>query len=289
MLEIARNLQSLQYQDVHRYAKCWEIVRTDGVEYHFTDHNASIELSGDTYAPANGMDVSALEKPAGLRKANREVRGVLDSTALSHDDLRAGRFRDAMVTEQLVDWSVPWAGVFEMARYWIAETIYSRDMWVAEMVGIETWLRQRVGRSFTNNCDAELGDSRCGVDLVPLTDVGTVTAINTQRRVFETDLTEADSWYALGNLVWTSGANDGLKFEVQKYNNADGKIFLWLKTPYDIQVGDDFTVHPGCNKEPGHRTTSGHCKPKYNNLVNFRGFPELPGTDRLVRPAAFRR
>jgi len=49
-----------------------------------------------------------------------------------------------------------------------------------------------------------------------------------------------------------------------------------LKMLLDVQVGDTFTIAPGCDKNV---TT---CKNKFSNVVNFHGEPYLPGRDFLL-------
>jgi hypothetical protein len=55
-----------------------------------------------------------------------------------------------------------------------------------------------------------------------------------------------------------------------------GGIFtLHLPMPYDIAVGDTYEAVPGCRKR-----RSEDCNIKFNNVVNFRGFPDVPSTTR---------
>ena len=49
--------------------------------------------------------------------------------------------------------------------------------------------------------------------------------------------------------------------------------------PYVIAVGDTFTIYAGCLKR-----YEEDCGPaKFDNQVNFRGFPFLPGNDAMLR------
>jgi uncharacterized phage protein (TIGR02218 family) len=47
--------------------------------------------------------------------------------------------------------------------------------------------------------------------------------------------------------------------------------------PRTIAVGDAFSVTAGCDKR--HAT----CRKKFGNVVNFRGFPHMPGNDFVIR------
>jgi len=92
--------------------------------------------------------------------------------------------------------------------------------------------------------------------------------------VFTTDVTGSDT-YTYGVLTWTTGLNDGRSMEVKLHSSA--VMTLQLAMPYAVQVGDEFTVTPGCDK------TEATCKTTYSNLVRFRGFPDVPGTDAMLR------
>jgi hypothetical protein len=44
-----------------------------------------------------------------------------------------------------------------------------------------------------------------------------------------------------------------------------------------LQVGDTYTMIPGCGKD-----IQVDCLLRWNNVVNFRGVPWVPGTDFMV-------
>jgi uncharacterized phage protein (TIGR02218 family) len=46
--------------------------------------------------------------------------------------------------------------------------------------------------------------------------------------------------------------------------------------PEPIAPGDPFTVTAGCDKRYD------TCRAKFNNTINFRGFPQIPGNDFVV-------
>jgi uncharacterized phage protein (TIGR02218 family) len=47
--------------------------------------------------------------------------------------------------------------------------------------------------------------------------------------------------------------------------------------PFEVQVGDKLSIYAGCDKR---RET---CFTKFNNVINFRGEPDLPGLDAIKR------
>jgi hypothetical protein len=88
------------------------------------------------------------------------------------------------------------------------------------------------------------------------------------------------AYFTGGLLSWISGANKGLAMEVKLFTSGvgpGGELKLFLPMPYTIAENDRFLIWPGCNK------TLAHCSTKFNNVVNFRGEPHLPGRDRLIQ------
>jgi uncharacterized phage protein (TIGR02218 family) len=90
-----------------------------------------------------------------------------------------------------------------------------------------------------------------------------------------------DAWFTAGKLTWTGGANAGLAVEVKGHRLvADGvSLTLWQAMPEPIADGDTFSVTAGCDKR------FETCRDRFDNVVNFRGFPHIPGNDFVTRYA----
>ena len=75
-------------------------------------------------------------------------------------------------------------------------------------------------------------------------------------------------------MTWASGANAGLVVPVFAHR-VDTKVRLELaeRAVRTIAVGDTFTIRAGCDKQ------ASTCLGRFANLVNFRGFPHMPGND----------
>ena len=143
-------------------------------------------------------------------------------------------------------------------------------------------LNQTVGRTFQHACDAEFGDARCGVDPEDpaYRGSGSVIALTGDRSFAASVLVSfAASWLTLGRLTWTSGANGGRTAEVASHDVVGGAHGLTLlETPVrPIAPGDDFVARAGCDK----RLET--CRDRFANVVNFRGFPHIPGQDAVIR------
>jgi len=81
-------------------------------------------------------------------------------------------------------------------------------------------------------------------------------------------LAQAAGYFDLGTLSFTSGVNNGVTRSIKSY--TPGVFNLSLPLFQACTNGDTFTAYLGCDK------TQATCTTKFNNLVNFRGFPFIP-------------
>jgi uncharacterized phage protein (TIGR02218 family) len=261
--------------EVTTFATCWKITRRDGLVQGFTDHVRDLEVDGVTYRAASGYTRTAIRSTADLAVDNLDVESVFADDGITEADLRAGRYDFAEIRMFLVDCEDLGQGILKLRRGWLGEVGVRDGMYVAELRGMTQKLQMAVGELFTPDCAADLGDARCGVDLTALEESGTVDLVGAT--AFETTLAQATGWYDGGQLAWTSGANAGRTAALRSWDAGTSTLSLFLPAFHPIQVGDAFTVRPGCDK------TFATCEAKFDSAVNFRGFPHVPGNDQVLR------
>jgi uncharacterized phage protein (TIGR02218 family) len=257
--------------------RCWTIVRTDGVVMGFTDHDRSLSFDGITFEASSGFNAAAVESATGLSVDTHTVSGALSSQAITDDDVERGFYDGAEITLWLVDWRDPDSRLL-LSRGHIGEIRRGRQAFEAEVVSLSERLNQPFGSAFIHGCDRRLGDAKCGIDLsLPIHRGAAVvqTVIDDQRFVVSGLEVFSWRWFDGGRLDWTSGANAGVAGHVKTHlAPVDGAtVEVWLTPPLPVVAGDGFTVTAGCDK------TLETCKGKFNNLLNFRGFPHMPGDD----------
>lgn len=84
-----------------------------------------------------------------------------------------------------------------------------------------------------------------------------------------------DDWFKYGAVTFTSGANKGLSMEIKGWVFDTLTITLFLNMPFNVSIGDQLELYAGCDKQI---TT---CINKFNNVLNYRGEPYVPGQDEL--------
>lgn len=257
-------------------ATLWKITRADGTLFYFTDHDQDIVYGGATYLAATGFLPSATQTSSGLAVDNLEVSGVLSSDLITDVDLVAGKWDYAQVLVMAVNWADLTMGDMITRKGRLGEVSAGKLAYTAELRGMAQNLQQEIGTIIMAGCNADLGDARCKVVLASFTSTGTITSVTDNARFTDSALAGATGLFDYGKATFTSGQNNGLGMEVKTFTSG-GVIVLQQPMPYTVAIGNTFTISQGCDKSRG----AGGCT-KFSNIVNFRGFPDMPGIDRMV-------
>lgn len=256
---------------------CWRVTRTDGVVQGFTEHDEDLTFDGTTFLASSGFTASQMQQSLGLAVDNLNVEGALSSASLNEDDLAAGKYDDAFVELFWVNWQAVSQRILKSSGY-TGETQRNGIAFSAELRGLSARLGQVQAETFKRSCPAVVGDNKCKIDLnlAAYKGTGTVTSVASPRAFSASGLGSFGAkWFDQGVLTWTSGPADGTSIDVKSH--ASGALELWNAPAFEVQVGWTFTVTAGCQK------TKAMCKNKFSNLVNFRGFPYVPGPDAVIR------
>jgi uncharacterized phage protein (TIGR02218 family) len=269
-------LRSHMAQETTTLATLLKITRADATVFAFTSHDKALVYDSVTYTPVNAFTPSTVQTTAGMNVDNLDVLAVIDSDEVSESDLRAGLFDYATIEIFLVNWSDLTQGRMMLRKGTLGEiSVHRSGIWQGELRGMMQPLQQTIGRLYMMRCDADLGDARCGINLAAITQSGTVVSASDRANFIPTALTDAT--FAGGLVTWTSGLNSGLAMEVKNWSASPTALELFLPMPFNIVAGDGFTISPGCDKNLS------TCRDTFNNVVNFRGFPFIPGRDKVLK------
>lgn len=314
---------------------CWVVTRTDGVTFRLTDNDQVLTVGGYNYVSAVGYAPSAIQNNSELSPDNVDLIAVLDDNILELSDLRAGKFDYAEVELFLADWSTG-TKVRTLIKGKLGAVSVKDNQLQVELNNMAALYGLNIGGSYSTLCAADLGDTKCKVDLSPAawaqgsyivgdevsssniylgrifvcttagtTDVseptwnttldattadGTVvwtTKEGKTKRVyatsspdrltfFDTTRTEPDGYWDGGLATWISGANINLSMDIKEYILSTGSFTLFEPMPEDIGLFDEIEITVGCGK------TATICKTKFDNLINIRAFPHIPGVQKLL-------
>ena len=264
-------------------ARAWSITRKDGFRLGFTDHDQTLAFDDLDFRPEHGLSARAFVQASGLSVDNTEAAGVLSDDAITEIDLLSGRWDSA----ELRMWEVDWKDVSSRRLLFLGtlgEVTRSNGAFRAELRGLTEKLAQSRGRVYHPRCSAALGDAACKMKLEG--------SIFEDRAIFQ-GTSEAgkfrlgglpdheSGWFNGGLLRVMNGKGKGVSCMIKHDVRAETGtrlIELWSDFVLYPDPGDEISLRAGCDK------SAMSCKAKFNNFLNFRGFPHLPSEDWLVAP-----
>lgn len=261
--------------------KCqiWTITRRDGRVFRYTSHDRPVTYNDEVYSSCRSLNPSASENASTLGSVgNMELAGIIDDDGISEADLYGGLFDDAFVTVDLINWGRGTDVPRRLAAGWTGTLKQGETGFNMEVLGPGARLEQQaLVQMVTPGCRWVFGSAECGVNIEAMKLSGTVVAARS-RGSFRATLPAPPSGrqWQNGRVRWISGDNLGQVTETKTVDFETGEIVLWASPSYLPQPGDAFEVLPGCDF-----ARDGGCT-VYANVINFGGFPDVPGADSLL-------
>ncbi|MCH2078089.1 MAG: DUF2163 domain-containing protein [Rhodobacteraceae bacterium] len=263
-------------QGLTTLARAWRLVRPDGKEFGFTDHDEPLNFEDLRYEANGGLTATALLQTSGLSIDNSEALGALSDARITEADINAGLYDGA----EVIAWLVNWADVSErkmLFRGFVGEIRRGDGAFTAELRGLTEALNEPQGRTYLKTC------SELGLEGVDLAAPGyraelAVEEIEGRRLLRFADLPGFDpDWFERGRLDVLTGAAKGLWGAIKwdRQTDAGREIELWMPLRGDLQPGDLVRLEVGADG------TLATTQLKFDNAVNFTGFPYIPGEDWL--------
>ncbi|TCT40978.1 DUF2163 domain-containing protein [Martelella mediterranea] len=277
MRTLSPGLKTHLQADATTLCYCWRLIRKDGHVLGFTEHDCDLGFAGTTFLAASGFAASETVHEEGFSAVSNQVAGGFSSAAIDEAELAAGSYDGAKVEVYLVNWARP-EDHQRLDIYEIGEVSRQAGAFKAELRSVTHRLSQPQGRSFSRRCDAELGDSRCGVDVAHsgLQMTGAIADVDTETRlVVSGGAVFPNGFFSFGVLVFESGQLAGQKADIEVNKTVGGamQVDLWLPLERVPETGDAVRLVAGCDK------AFSTCRNKFSNQLNFRGFPHMPGAD----------
>jgi uncharacterized phage protein (TIGR02218 family) len=267
----------LQNNTEFRMADLYTITLKSGTVLRYTTWDSNLVVLGNTFltGPPNierthieeklGMDVSTIEITikAGLSDLVNGTPilqaiglGLWDGAAFRIDRL----FMDSSgnQTGTVIRFSGVVGPVDELTRSYVKFTVNA---------GTQYLTMQLPPIIMQPNCTHTLFDAGCSLVKASFAENNAVQGGSTVNKIISLSA-KTDGYYDNGQIVFTSGPNNGLTKAVKQYFGQ--QFFFNSPLPFLPSAGDAFTAYPGDDK------TQATCTNKFSNLANFGGFPYVP-------------
>lgn len=261
-------------QDVTTLADCWKLTRQDGTVLAFTSHERDLVVDGVTYQASTSFTPSEANSSAELAVDTMELKSWLEGAGITAPDIEAGLYDGAMVENFEVNYQAPDAGKNIKLTGFLGNPRWTSEGEVIyEVRSLAQKLQQVIGHKTQPTCINRLGDEWCGVDLDGLQEAGAVETVHSRTAFSDSTQAQSAGYFAGGLVEFTTGDNAGYQRQVRTF---DGERFeLLAPFPFPFEVGDQYKARPDCFKR-----LAEDCRDTFDNVINFRGAPYLPGTDK---------
>ena len=268
MKSISNELSNHLDGEVTTLASCWRVVRRDGREFYFTDHDRDIVFEGNSYEAAASYNRTAVSNGSDLSVDNMDVAGILDSATISEEDMRNGLFNRADVYVFIVNWADPSQGPLRVRRGWFGEVmIDDTGQFTTEIRGLAQALSHNFIEVYSAECRADFCDTRCKLNIADFEKPGTVSDKGDGRSIFTgTDIPEAPT---VGTSV--------------------GAHRYWSIKPTSYPSGSDFFMSEvRFRDQAGNLITGGTAKDNVPDKESFLGIGFLGNGRQSISPKNMR-
>ncbi|MBV2206664.1 MAG: phage BR0599 family protein [Pseudomonas sp.] len=255
-------------------ALCLRIVCGNGTAIRVTRYPKDLTMSnGQVYITGSGFDFTGYESTASLSPSAIDLEGILGFAGVTREAVASGVFDGARAYLFACDYLNPVEDHEPIVASFLGKATLTDSGYTFEEMALIDALNQSVGRTYMAQCPKTFGGQEyagCKIALGPLTVSGTLTAVTSGTQFADNTRPEAADYFSLGTVQFTSGANAGLKpLEIKSFS-AGGGIVTFEPFYYPPAIGDAYVMTPGCRKRLE------DCRDKWNNVVNFGGFPSMP-------------
>lgn len=280
MRHISAAMQALLSSDaIPAFATFWLVTRKDGVQLGFTDWTNNITVGTITYEAAAGGSRSAIQQRVDLAVPVMEITSILESDSITDEDVRAGKYDGASIKAFMAvptDADFLTYGQILLPGAYMGEVKLQNGVYVAELRGLTYALTQSFIEVYTPTCRADFCDARCTLNPASFTVNGHITSVISANQQFTASVGPvAGTNFQFGVVTFTSGRNSGYAVEIETFDGTLGTITTYLPVPFALHVNDQVSIISGCDK------TINTCTSIYNNAINFRGEPFIPGANFL--------
>lgn len=258
----------------------WTIRRRDGKVFRYTSLDRDLRYGGKIFKACGSLDPSASQNGATLGDTGSiSLSGLITDNGITEADLFGGLFDDAFVTIDLIHWDDMRVTPKRLASGWVGKVSQGPAFHTMEVLSVGARLEQAaLVQVVSPSCRWKFGDARCGVNVEAMKIQGQIRRVINRGDLLldlPTPPSDGRTWKS-GRIRFVDGVCAGMVCEYKGVDFATGQITLWTPAALVPSAGDAVEVLPGCDL-----TREGGCK-AYGNIINFGGFPDVPGTDAIL-------
>ena len=242
----------------YKMADLWTIALRNGTVLRYTNADIDLSYDGETFACNDVLCKGAgVNWTTGLESDEDEIemypnQGASPSmvgSAPFKNAIHFGLFDRALVRRErafMTTWGDTTPGTVVLFIGEITDAEATRNTLILHCKDLRYLLNINMpSRQYQPTCGYVFGDSNCQVNRALLTKNSAV-GVGSSGSVINCALVDAAGYFNSGVLAFTSGLNTGLSRSVKYW--VAGQAQLVSPFPNPPQVGDTFSIIPGCSK-----------------------------------------
>jgi len=253
-------------------ATYWRIWRRDGIALGFTSHDRSLAFGGMMHRAAPGMVPAAIRTTSDLNEDSAGVEGALSHDSISAEELSAGLFDEASIEVGIVDWEKLEAHALYSGTLGEIET--DGHAFSAALRSAKSALEQDLVPRTSPTCRAQFCGSGCNLSPARHTYRASLGAVDLDFNRVRFGKLDANL-FVDGRVRFLDGPQTGTVFGV--VGAEDNWLALDRPLSSELLPGTPAELLEGCDR------TIATCSSRFDNAINFRAEPFLPGNDLLAR------
>lgn len=278
MKNLNQNLLNSLNKENLTLVKCLKIILANGKILAFTEYSKDLNIDNIIYKASNGFFENKNQQHCDVTPNNEEIVAFVENNDIKKEDIIAGIFDDARVDIFYVDYENIEYGKIIITSGFIGTINFDNNKIYLSINGILSLMDKTIGETYSPLCRAKFCDKKCSLNAEKYTFLGKIKNIisEIEFNCFESEITnKKTNYFKYGLIKFTSGKNKNSIAEIKQ--SVGSNIVLNSKLLYNLEENDEFEIFAGCNKK------FNTCIEKFNNAINFRGEPNLPGTTKVYK------
>ncbi len=244
---------------------------TTGVERFYTSGDTPIEFEGHTYTPAT-LKRSLIKYDSQLEITTCTIQaGYLEETLLEFIAINPIDTYWIKIMKLFRDQYPLEANVIFLGQ--IKSVSFQGIQAEIECVGFEHFFKMPIPKErYQTTCNWQVFDDKCRVNKDDYKVTTIVTLDQTKTILTSSDFGSKPNGYFIGGLVEFPLGKE--KRTIVAHNGNSITISYRM---IELETGDTIDAYPGCDGRPE------TCRDKFDNILNFFGFPYIPIENPVLR------
>ena len=275
---ITEDLKNIIQDDTINLVRCWKIKTKNNELLAFSTADIDFEYDNILFHSISGNDIKEQTSNIDVEKDELILSLYVNNNIIKEKDILSGKYDNAEVEVFIVDLLHLDKQKITLINGNIDSITLKNQQFIANVSGLKNQLNKIIGDVYSPICRARFCDNKCKLSKINYTYSAEISTIYDNRTFFTNNkdiLSKNNGYFDNGIITFKSGLNKNNSIGIRQFTS--GNFTLILDTPYKMEIGDKFEVIAGCDKQ------FNTCINKFNNAINFRGEPHLPGIELLLK------